>query len=149
MLTFTIFSALHWLSVAVYAGSLFFLLVIFQRTYGRYKAYRYVDNFRAEIIYLYWRFLNIAFVVILASGAALAGLKGRSVLAGTYGLIFSLKLVLWLVQIYVTQSFLKPFNPEVHSPEPRVELRSREIHPIIILVLLLLIALCGFFLKYL
>ncbi|MBN8219790.1 MAG: hypothetical protein J0L53_02650 [Spirochaetes bacterium] len=145
-----IFRAAHWLGVAVYFGSLLFLLVIFQRVYGRYRSYKYVDNFRGEIISLYWRFLHGAFILIVISGAALAGLKGKSVIRGLYGLVFSAKLVLWLVQIYLTQETLKPFTPEVEHAYPEKQgLAPRAVSPILIVSLLLLISLCGFALQLL
>ncbi len=145
-----VFTAAHWLGVAVYFGSLVFLLLIFQRIYGRYRSYKYVDNFRGEIIILYWKFLHGAFIVIVISGAALAGLKGKSVLKGFYGLVFSAKLVLWLVQIYLTQETLKPFTPEVEHTYPEKELpQPRVVSPVFIISLLLLISLCGFALKVL
>ena len=95
------FSAAHWLGVAAYTGSFVFLILVFQKTYRRYRSYKYIDNFRAEAIALYWKILHIAFLVIIVSGAALAGLGGKSVLKGLYGLIFSTKLALWLAQIYL------------------------------------------------
>ena len=143
-------TAAHWLGVAVYFGSLVFLLLIFQRIYGRYRSYKYVDNFRGEIITLYWKFLHVSFIVIVVSGAALAGLKGKSVIKGLYGLVFSAKLVLWLVQIYFTQETLKPFTPEVEHAYPDKELpQPRAVAPVFIVSLLLLISLCGFVLKLL
>lgn len=143
-------AAAHWLGIAIYFGSLLFLLLIFQKVYGRYRSYKYVDNFRAEIITLYWKFLHVAFIVIVVSGAGLAGLKGKSVIRGLYGLVFSTKLVLWLVQIYFTQETLKPFTVEVEhaTPEkPASEVKS--ISPALLVTLLLLIALAGFALKFL
>jgi uncharacterized membrane protein len=145
-----VLTAAHWLGVAVYFGSLLFLLVIFQRVYGRYRSYKYVDNFRAEIITLYWKFLHAAFIITVVSGALLAGLKGKSVLRGFYGLVFSTKLVLWLVQIYLTQETLKPFIPEAEEGNPEKQsVERRSMQPILIIALLFLIALCGFALKVL
>lgn len=145
-----VLTAAHWLGVAVYFGSLVFLLLIFQRVYGRYRSYKYVDNFRGEIITLYWKFLHASFIVIVISGAALAGLKGKSVIRGFYGLAFSAKLALWLVQIYFTQETLKPFNPEVeHATSGKQDLPPAGASPVLIVSLLLLISLCGFALKVL
>lgn len=142
-----IITAAHWLGVALYFGSLFFLIIIFQKVYGRYRSYKYVDNFRAEIITLYWKFLHIAFAVIVVSGAILTGLGGRSVLRGYYGLVFSTKLALWLAQIYFTQETLKPFIAEVEAGTPQVA--SRPVPPAALITLLFLISLCGFTLKLL
>lgn len=149
MLTVSIFAAAHWIGVGAYLGSLVFLLLIFQRVYGRYRDYKYIDNFRAEIVLIYWKFLHVSFIVILVSGAALAGLRGRSVLSGTYGLIFSTKLVLWVLQIYLAQEYLKPFIPQVPEYELPAKPNRGNSRPIAIIVLLLLISLCGFALKHL
>lgn len=145
-----VLTAAHWLGVSVYFGSLLFLLVIFQRVYGRYRSYKFVDNFRAEIITLYWKFLHIAFIVIVVSGVLLAGLKGKSVLRGFYGLVFSAKLALWLVQIYFTQETLKPFIPEAVEAQPgQPGATPRPASAVLIITLLFLIAVCGFTLKVL
>jgi len=143
------FSAVHWLGVAVYTGSLIFLFLIFQKTYDRYRSYKYVDNFRAEILQLYWRLLHVAFLLILVSGAVLAGMKGRSVLSGLYGLVFSAKLALWLLQIYLSQYMLKPFHIETSNDADSRRVKEVQAHPYLIVALLLLIPLCGFVLKYL
>jgi hypothetical protein len=143
------FSAAHWLGVAAYTGSFVFLILVFQKTYRRYRSYKYIDNFRAEAIALYWKILHIAFLVIIISGAALAGLGGKSVLKGLYGLIFSTKLALWLAQIYLSQDLLKPFTPEVTAESDSSEKTANEAkRSSAVLVLLLLIAVCGFVLKY-
>lgn len=149
MLTVSIFAAAHWLGAGAYLGSLVFLLLIFQRVYGRYRDYKYIDNFRAEIVLIYWKFLHVAFVLLLVSGAVLAGLRGRSVLSGTFGLVFSTKLVLWVLQIYMTQEYLKPFIPQIPEYELRPRPTAGNSRPVIIIVLLLLISLCGFILKHL
>lgn len=149
MLTVSIFSAAHWIGVGTYLGSLVFLLLVFQRVYGKYRDYKYIDNFRAEIVVAYWKFLHGAFILILISGAALAGLRGKSVLSGTFGLFFSTKLVLWVVQIYLTQEYLKPFIPEIRGNELAPKPAAGTSRPLIIIVLLLLISLCGFTLKQL
>jgi len=143
------FSAAHWLGVAAYTGSFVFLILVFQKTYHRYRSYKYIDNFRAEAIALYWKILHIAFLVIIVSGAALAGLGGKSVLKGLYGLIFSTKLALWLAQIYLAQDLLKPFTPEASAESDSSERAASEAkRSSAVLVLLLLIAACGFVLKY-
>ncbi len=143
------FSAAHWLGVAAYTGSFVFLILVFQKTYRRYRSYKYIDNFRAEAIALYWKILHIAFLVIIVSGAALAGLGGKSVLKGLYGLIFSTKLALWLAQIYLAQDLLKPFTPEASPASDNSEKEAGEAkRSSAVLVLLLLIAACGFVLKY-
>lgn len=143
------FSAAHWLGVAAYTGSFVFLILVFQKTYRRYRSYKYIDNFRAEAIALYWKILHIAFLVIIVSGAALAGLGGKSVLKGLYGLIFSTKLALWLAQIYLAQDLLKPFTPEATAENDSGEKAANEARrSSAVLVLLLLIAVCGFVLKY-
>ncbi len=143
------FSAVHWLGVAVYAGSFVFLVLVFQKTYRRYRSYKYVDNFRAESIAAYWKILHIAFLAIIVSGAVLAGMAGKSVLRGLYGLLFSAKLALWLLRIYLSQDLLKPFAPEVtletESPDKAASEAQRHYS---VLILLLLIAACGFLLKY-
>ncbi|HRP70468.1 MAG TPA: hypothetical protein PLY93_13130 [Turneriella sp.] len=145
-----IFQALHWFGVALYVGSLLFLLFIFQKVYQRYRAYKYVDNFRAEVITLYWRYLHIAFLVIISSGTALALAKGKSVIQGAYGMVFSAKLALWLVQIYFTQETLKPFVVDVESDEqPHTNTQPRVISPLFIFLLLMLISSAGFALKFL
>lgn len=149
MLTVSVFSAAHWIGVGSYLGSLLFLLLIFQRVYGRYRDYKYIDNFRAEIILIYWRFLHVAFFLILISGAVLAGLRGKSVLSGTFGLIFSTKLVLWVVQIYLTQEYLKPFIPEIQDNTLQPKPAEDKYRRLIVFALLLLISLCGFVLKHL
>ena len=143
------FSAVHWLGVAVYTGSLVFLILVFQKTYRRYRSYKYIDNFRAEAIGLYWKILHLAFLAIIVSGAALAGMGGKSVLKGLYGLLFSAKLALWLVQIYLSQDLLKPFTPEINADGESSENPGTEAQRhYAVLVLLLLIAVCGFMLKY-
>jgi hypothetical protein len=142
-------SAIHWLGVALYCGALFFFLIIFQRVYDRYRSYRYVDNFRGEVVQQLWRLLNVCFVLIVLSGAALAGLKGKSVLTGLYGLVFSSKLALWLLQLWLMQELLKPFLPENYSDEPRAHLREGETRSLAAVLLLFLIAAGGFLLKYL
>lgn len=109
-----------------------------------------MDNFRAEIITLYWKFLHVAFIVIVISGVGLAGLKGKSVIRGVYGLVFSGKLVLWLVQIYFTQETLKPFVVEVEQPTLEKNYDDlKSVSPALLVTLLLLIALAGFALKLL
>lgn len=124
--------------------------MIFQKVYSRYRSYKYVDNFRAEIITLYWQFLHIAFIVIVISGVGLAGLKGKSVIRGMYGLVFSTKLVLWLVQIYFTQETLKPFTVEVEQGAlEKAPVEAKSASPALLVTLLLLIALAGFALKLL
>lgn len=142
------FSAVHWLGVAVYTGSFVFLILVFQKTYNRYRSYKYVDNFRAEAIALYWKILHVAFLAIIISGAALAGMGGKSVLRGLYGLLFSAKLALWLAQIYLSQNLLKLFTPEVNLNESSEKPGSEAQRHYAIMVLLLLIAACGFLLKY-
>lgn len=142
-------SAIHWLGVALYCGSLFFFLVIFHRVYERYRSYRYVDNFRGEVVLQLWRLLHICFVLIVLSGAALAGLKGRSVLSGLYGLVFSSKLALWLLQLWLLQDLLKPFLPENYTYEAQSPVREREMRALAAVLLLFLIAAGGFLLKYL
>jgi len=144
-----IFRALHWLGSAVYIGSLLFLFFIFQKVYKRYNAYKYVDNFRAEVITLYWKYLNAAFLVIVVSGAALTVSNGKSILQGMYGLFFSTKLLLWLVQIYFTQETLKPFIVHIETNDiPLTSTAPRTTSPIVIFLLLMLIASLGFALKY-
>lgn len=142
-------SAIHWLGVALYCGALFFFIIIFQKVYYRYRSYRYVDNFRGEVVQQLWRLLNVCFVLIVLSGAALAGLKGKSVLTGLYGLVFSSKLALWLLQLWLMQELLKPFLPENYSDEPRAYLREGETRALAAVLLLFLIAAGGFLLKYL
>lgn len=145
----TALTALHWLGVAVYFGSFVFLIVIFQNIYRRYQSYKYVDNFRAEVITLYWKFLHGSFALIVVSGAGLTGLAGKSVLHGVYGLMFSAKLALWLVQIYLSQELLKPFAPELHASDKAELPRESGPRDYAVVVLLLLIALAGFSLKFL
>lgn len=142
-------SALHWLGVALYAGSLVFLLLIFQSVYNRYRSYRYINNFRGEIVVLYWRLLHIAFGLIVLSGAALAGLRGKSVLQGLYGLAFSAKLALWLLQLWLVQDYLRPYLPENEANRSGTEILPDNVRPAVAVVLLLLIAVAGFGLKYL
>ncbi|HMV35198.1 MAG TPA: hypothetical protein PKM44_00720 [Turneriella sp.] len=142
-------SAFHWLGVALYCGALFFFIIIFQRVYERYRAYRYVDNFRGEVVLQLWRLLHVCFVVIVLSGAALAGLKGKSVLTGLYGLVFSSKLALWLLQLWLLQDLLKPFLTENYTEEPQARSREWEARSLGAVLLLFLIAAGGFLLKYL
>lgn len=142
-------SAIHWLGVALYCGALFFFLIIFHRVYDRYRSYRYVDNFRGEVVLQLWRLLHVCFVLIVLSGAALAGLKGKSVLTGLYGLVFSSKLALWLLQLWLLQDLLKPFLPENFTDEPQSPARERETRSLAAVLLLFLIAAGGFLLKYL
>lgn len=108
-----------------------------------------MDNFRGEVVQQLWRLLNVCFVLIVLSGAALAGLKGKSVLTGLYGLVFSSKLALWLLQLWLMQELLKPFLPENYSDEPRAQLREGETRALAAVLLLFLIAAGGFLLKYL
>lgn len=126
-----------------------FFLIIFQRVYDRYKSYRYVDNFRGEVVLQLWRLLHVCFVLIVLSGAALAGLKGRSVLNGLYGLVFSSKLALWLLQLWLLQDLLKPFLLESYTEEARARRPEAEVRSLGAVLLLLLIAAGGFLLKYL
>ncbi len=140
---------MHWLGVALYCGALFFFLIIFQRVYDRYRSYRYVDNFRGEVVLLLWKLLHVSFALIVLSGAALAGLKGRSVMTGLYGLVFSSKLALWLLQLWLMQDLLKPFLPENYSEEPQTRNREGQARSLGTVLLLFLIATGGFILKYL
>lgn len=142
-------SAIHWLGVALYSGALFFYLLVFQRVYGRYRAYRYVDNFRGEIVMRLWRLLHVCFVLIVLSGAALAGLKGKSVLNGLYGLVFSSKLALWLLQLWLLQDSLKPFLPEYAAEEMQGRALDGDLRSSTAVLLFFLIAAGGFLLKHL
>jgi hypothetical protein len=142
-------SAVHWLGVALYCGALFFFIIIFQRAYERYRAYRYVDNFRGEIVLQLWKLLHVCFALIVLSGAALAGLKGRSVLNGLYGLVFSSKLALWLLQLWLLQDLLKPFLPENYTGEPQARSGEYQTRSLAAVLLLFLIAAGGFVLKHL
>jgi hypothetical protein len=145
-----VLQAIHWLGVGLYIGSFAFLTIIFHRIYWRYKSYKFVDNFRAEVIQSYWKFLHIAFAAILVSGVGLAGLRGKSILSGTYGLVFSTKLVLWLVQIYLSQEALKPFLTSTQGGDDKAQPEKEGVpYALFTLVLLLLISLSGFVLKYL
>lgn len=87
--------------------------------------------------------------MIVLSGAALAGLKGKSVLTGLYGLVFSSKLALWLLQLWLLQDLLKPFLPENYSEETKAQPRELEMRALGAVLLLFLIAAGGFILKYL
>lgn len=142
-------SALHWLGVAVYFGTLLFFLLIFNRTYERYRAYRYVDNFRGEVVAHLWKLLHIAFALIVVSGAALAGLNGKPVLKGIYGLVFSSKLALWLLQLYLLMDLLKPFLPENYTDDTAPRAADRRLRSHAAVLLLFLIAAGGFILKFL
>lgn len=142
-------SALHWLGVSIYFGALLFFLLIFNRTYERYRAYRYVDNFRGEVVAHLWKLLHIAFVLIVVSGSALAGLNGKSVLKGIYGLIFSSKLALWLLQLYLLMDLLKPFLPENYTDDSAIRSADRQLRSHAAVLLLFLIAAAGFILKFL
>jgi hypothetical protein len=126
------------------------LLIIVHPVYEKYRQYTYIDNFRAEIISNYWKLLNGTFLLIVVSGAALAGLRGRSPLAGLYGLAFSAKLALWLVQLYLSQQYLRPFIAETNAPG-RDAMGLPQIAPPMWLPLglLFLIFVLGFSLKYL
>lgn len=134
--------------MALYFGSLVFLLFILEPVYKRYKAYRYIDNFRGEIITLYWRLLHVAFFLIVVSGALLVGFKGKPILQGAYGFVFSAKMALWLLQLYLTQSYLKPFILQTSEPDKETTAATDKLYPVGILFILLLIAVAGFALKY-
>lgn len=125
-------------------------MLILHPVYLKYRQYTYIDNFRAEIISLYWKMLNGIFLAIVISGAALAGLKGRSPLAGLYGLVFSAKLALWLMQLYLSQQYLRPFIVE-NQPSARDAMGLPQLVPPLWLPLglLFLIFVLGFSLKYL
>lgn len=145
----TIFRAAHFLSAAVYIGCFIFLLVVFERVYRKYQDYQYVDNFRAEVIRLCWQILHVSFLFIVLSGAALAGLKGKSVVHGFYGLTFSTKLALWLLQIYLSQEILRPYPQRADFSEPHDPSRlGPRVRAWLVVSLLLLISLCGFLLTY-
>lgn len=134
----------------MYIGSFTFLLLIVHRVYQKYRQYTYIDNFRAEIISHYWKLLNAVFLVIVLSGAALAGLKGRSPLTGVYGLVFSSKLALWLLQLYLSQHYLRPFIVDNTSAGKDVMGLPQPASPTWLPVtLLFLIFILGFSLKYL
>lgn len=121
-----------------------------QPVYRKYRQYTYIDNFRAEIVIVYWKMLNILFLLIVASGAALTGLRGKSPLSGLYGLVFSAKLALWLMQLYLSQHYLRPFMPENAVPAGDALGLPQLAPPAWLpLGLLFLIFVLGFALKYL
>jgi hypothetical protein len=124
--------------------------LIIEPVYRKYRKYNYVDNFRAEVVLLHWQFLNASVIALLVSGAVLTGLRGKSPLNGFYGLAFSSKLALWLLQLYLSQQFLRPFTPEVPAFSRDPEGSSGQTTPAWVLVaLLFLIFFSGFVLKYL
>ncbi|MCS6972067.1 MAG: hypothetical protein NZL89_03500 [Leptospiraceae bacterium] len=141
-------AALHWLGVAFYSGSLIFFLAIFERVYHKYRAYRYVDNFRAEVVVLLWKLLNFSFVVIVLSGVAMAGLRGKPVLRGLYGLFFSAKLALWLLQLWLLQDVLKPFLVENYTEDATAAERQRRTRSWLALVLLFMLLGLGMALRW-
>lgn len=141
-------SALHWLGVALYTGSLVFHLIIFQSIYERYRMYRYVDNFRGEVVLLFWKLLHVAFFLIVLTGVALAGLKGKSTVTGTYGLVFSSKLALWLLQLWLLQEPLKPFMLADESEKTENRALPGRARSWLIVFLLFLIFTGGFILKH-
>lgn len=109
--------------------------------------YRYVDNFRGEVVLLFWKLLHVSFLLIVLTGIALAGLKGKSTVTGTYGLVFSSKLALWLLQLWLLQEPLKPFILTDESEKAGPRALPRRVRSWLIVFLLFLIFAGGFILK--
>ncbi len=98
---------------------------------------------------LYWRLLNAMVIILLTSGAVLTGLRGKSPLTGAYGLAFSTKLALWLMQLYLSQQYLRPFTPEAPAfSRDSTNPTNPPVPAWLPVALLFLIFLCAFALKY-
>ena len=99
---------IHAVGGVIYVGSLIFLLLVFQPVYERYREYRFIENFRMEVVGRFFWLYHAGFIILLISGTGLAILSGQSPLYGRFGLVFSTKLALWFLQIFLTGDLLKP-----------------------------------------
>ena len=136
---------IHAVGGVIYIGSLLFLFVVFQPVFERYREYRFVENFRMEIISRFLWLYHIGFVLLLLSGTGLAVLSGQSPLHGRFSILFSTKLALWFLQIFLTGDLLKPAQEDPTTIHPTTRNESLRIQ--IIFVLLFTIMILGFFLQ--
>ncbi len=107
-----ILQALHILSSSLWVAASLLFVFVFHPVWVRYYTYTLFTNFRLEFVQLLLKGLNGALAISIISGVGLIGIFQRNVLAGTYGVLFTLKMVLLLLSFYLLQPWFKVIDEQ-------------------------------------
>ena len=112
---------LHICGSVLWLGSIFIVIFIFHPVFKRYAEYVYFENFKQEFIDIFIKLWNILFLLNLVTGAALVILSKKNIISGLYALLFSGKMILLLLSIFLIWPYLKQMtNTEQDDGSPNI-----------------------------